>query len=579
MMKFNSFQKLVFWIVAMLIPILILHSYSNRVSIRVVENEIRSATLNRLNFFASQLETTIDQLALNSVTLMSDPDFSLLKNLDMMKASERAAMIKKTDEKLRLQSVASNWDPKIILVFPQNGLSIPYGSLHDPTSANAVDATWHYRQSGAKNQYDFSISIADPLKKIYNSDKGFIMTTTFSSTNLIRMLDEFKSQSRGDPFLYAADSGIIPNSTSEAALVAELVEQLRGQELGSSGNRIVSLNGKRYSLFYVRSNNLGWQAVDYMPLETIIAPIQANQKIFYYSVAILLIGNIILVAALYRNIRIPLKQLLRSFQKMKTGDYTTRISTERHTEFGIVHIQFNQMAEQIQALIENVYQEQLRSRESHLKQLQAQINPHFLYNCLNFVHVMNQRGDKEAVSAMILNLGSYYRYTTRLEEQAATLEEELSMIANYLTIQSLRMRRLHYELDVPASMQAARLPRLTLQPVVENAVIHGVDHKPGPCVIRIKGVEEERHYVIIVEDSGIGMDKVGISGMNERLKLKKPHASMGLGVWNVHQRLSHQFKGDSGLTVEASPLEGLRVVIRWNKEMEGSAHASSAYRG
>ncbi|QNK57253.1 sensor histidine kinase [Paenibacillus sp. PAMC21692] len=579
MMKFNSFQKLVFWIVAMLIPILILHSYTNRVSIRVVENEIQSATLNRLNFFASQLETTIDQLALNSITLMSDPDFALLKNLDMMKDSERASMIKKTDEKLRLQIVASNWDPKIMLVFPQSGLSIPYGSPIDSASDDAADATWRYRQSDTGNHYEFSISIADPLKNIYNSDKGFIMTTTFSSTNLVRMLDEFKSKSRGDPFLYEANAGIIPNSTSAAPLVAELAQLLRGQELASSGNQIVTLQGNRYSLFYVRSNNLGWQVVDYMPLETIIAPIQANQKLFYFSVAILLIGNIILVAALYRNIRLPLKQLLRSFQKMKTGDYTTRIITDRHTEFGIVHIQFNQMAEQIQALIENVYQEQLRSRESHLKQLQAQINPHFLYNCLNFVHVMNQRGDKDAVSAMILNLGSYYRYTTRLEEQAATLEEELSLIENYLTIQSLRMRRLHYELDVPASMRTTRIPRLTLQPVVENAVIHGVDRKPGPCVIMITGVEEERHYAIVVEDSGIGMDKEGISGMNERLRLKKPHASMGLGVWNVHQRLSHLFKGDSGLTVVASPLGGLRVVIRWNKEKEASAHASSAYRG
>ncbi len=121
------------------------------------------------------------------------------------------------------------------------------------------------------------------------------------------------------------------------------------------------------------------------------------------------------------------------------------------------------MAEQIQELIEKVYKETLRSREATLKQLQSQINPHFLYNCLFYIKNMASLGEKEAVVAMSLNLGEYYRYTTRLENPMTTIREEMKLIQNYLEIQTMRMQRLGYEIAIPEDMMELEIPRLLIQ--------------------------------------------------------------------------------------------------------------------
>src|SRR5690606_39681649 len=124
------------------------------------------------------------------------------------------------------------------------------------------------------------------------------------------------------------------------------------------------------------------------------------------------------------------------------GYFSVRLNYSARNEFSLLFARFNIMAQRIQELIENVYEEKLRRREATLKQLQSQINPHFLYNCLFFIKNMARMKNEEAVVAMSLNLGEYFRYTTRLGNQTATLAEELSVIVNYLEIQNLRMRRI-----------------------------------------------------------------------------------------------------------------------------------------
>lgn len=128
-------------------------------------------------------------------------------------------------------------------------------------------------------------------------------------------------------------------------------------------------------------------------------------------------------------------------------------------------------------LIEQVYLEQLRAKDAHLKQLQSQINPHFLYNCLFFIKSKAVVGDTDSVEAMALNLGEYYRYITKTDHSLTTLQDELKLLENYLEIQNLRKQRISYEMDIAEDLLGLQIPRLLIQPLVENSIIHGIEKR------------------------------------------------------------------------------------------------------
>nr|WP_245363326.1 sensor histidine kinase [Cohnella thailandensis] len=220
------------------------------------------------------------------------------------------------------------------------------------------------------------------------------------------------------------------------------------------------------------------------------------------------------------------------------------------------------MAKEIQLLVESVYEEQIRSKDARLKQLQAQVNPHFLYNCLAYITSMNELDDREAVSSMAHNLADYYRYTTRSDKETATLREELSMIENYLNIQRMRMPRLRFSIDVPETMEEMIVPKLTIQPVVENAVLHGIELKPGEAEIRITGSMEQGFCYLHVDDNGTGLPEERIQAMDKSMRLTT-ESDIGYGLWNVSQRLQLMFGPSAGVCFSPSPLGGLRVRLAW----------------
>ena len=156
---------------------------------------------------------------------------------------------------------------------------------------------------------------------------------------------------------------------------------------------------------------------------------------------------------------------------------------------------------------------------------------------------------------MAYNLSAYYRYTTRLETHTATLSEELRLLGNYLDIQKLRNGRIRYHMEVPEEMSMLCIPRLMLQPIVENSVIHGIGSSYSSGEIRIVGKITEHSCTIWIDDDGTGLTEDNIAALNRRLS-EPLQEDMGFGLWNVNQRMIHQFGDDAYLRFSISPLGG-----------------------
>jgi two-component system, sensor histidine kinase YesM len=160
------------------------------------------------------------------------------------------------------------------------------------------------------------------------------------------------------------------------------------------------------------------------------------------------------------------------------------------------------------------------------------------------------------------NLSKYYRYTTRQERDFVRLSEELDFVTNYLEIQRMRRNSLEYEIDIPARMKKQDIPPLVLQPLVENAVLHGIEASNKAGRIRIIGECQEHEMKLIVEDNGIGLGELEREALLE--KLRRPmDEEMGCGLWNVHQRMLLRFGENAGLSFGDSGLGGLKVTLTW----------------
>ncbi|WP_372813775.1 sensor histidine kinase [Paenibacillus sp.] len=557
----NTFGKVITLVISLLIPIILLYMYSNQVSVNVVRQTVEEGNRNRLAFFMSQMEMMIDQLTKYSVT--ASRDYSIKEYLDGRNTSKPLVQLQRQMrivDMLNMQIATSAWNNQIILYLLDSKeiISTDYSVQYDENYLrNPELKKWSHRSALTYGMYQTFFS------RIKESDiPNLYIEIRFTDDNIKNMLNLLKQGDKREPFLYQSGMEPILNYTADRTLVGRVVEQLDRQELQHSGSITVSLNKQKYIVNYIRSESLGWYLVDIVPLESIFAPIITSRNLFYTSIGLLTAMSLLVTLLLYRNVQRPIQLLIRGVQRIKDGQYSARLKQQPNNEFDFLFISFNEMAEKIQELIEKVYKETLRSREATLKQLQSQINPHFLYNCLFYIKNMANLGDKEAVVAMSLNLGEYYRYTTRLESTMTKLKEEFKLIENYLMIQTLRLQRLHYEIDIPEEMQTLEIPRLLIQPLVENAVIHGVENSLQFGVIQVKGERVNGINKIIVDDNGVGISADKLEELQRRVA-EPLEEETGCGLWNIHQRLIHLYEGTSGLYFSQSPLNGFRVELIW----------------
>lgn len=166
---------------------------------------------------------------------------------------------------------------------------------------------------------------------------------------------------------------------------------------------------------------------------------------------------------------------------------------------------------------------------------------------------------------MSMHLAKYYRYTTRVEKLTATLKEELQLLESYLEIQKFHIQHMSYRIDVPESMLRLELPRLLLQPIVENAVLHGIEQFDGDGIITIKGESAAGWHSIIVEDNGVGMTEEALQAL-ERELMHAPDDHTGCALWNIKQRMLLQFGPSASLSFEIRKQGGLAVQLTWQAQ-------------
>jgi two-component system sensor histidine kinase YesM len=337
----------------------------------------------------------------------------------------------------------------------------------------------------------------------------------------------------------------------------DLIKQvILKQEVGAAESEI---SIRDYAVSVEQFPRLGWKLVQFTPqteLWTQLGGIR-NQSVLWLFGWFLLFT----VVFIYFMIRLtkPLKQLVSSMNRLGSGDFHSYVAIEGKDEFTILGNHFNHMLDRLQQLIMNLSEEQKRKEEAKLQTLQAQINPHFLFNTLNSIKWMAMLSGAKHVSQMITKLGKLLQYTMKVGEEFVTLEDEITHLESYLDLQKIRFNdNILIQFHIPTELKHYSVLKFILQPIVENSIIHG---QKMPLNIEICASLEGDSLLIKVKDNGNGISEERLEEL--RTQLSQDHARYsGIGIYNVNERIKMHFSKTYGIEMESLLGEGTVVTVK-----------------
>lgn len=264
-----------------------------------------------------------------------------------------------------------------------------------------------------------------------------------------------------------------------------------------------------------------------------------------------------------QSITRPIRQLSEATDQVAKGDLSVRTTVNAGSDVMLLSESLNTMIDKINQLLEQVKQEQIHLRDAELELLQAQINPHFLYNTLDTIVWLAEAGDQKKVVSMVGSLSKFFRTSLNQGKDIISIEEELQHVRSYLEIQQIRYQDiLEYEIDVPQELGMYRIPKITIQPLVENALYHGIKNKRGLGMISITGEKAEDCFYLYVTDNGIGMGEKRLQQIKDRIGQNAPDENEIYGLYNVNERIRLKFGQEYGISIRSVHMEGTQVSIR-----------------
>lgn len=317
----------------------------------------------------------------------------------------------------------------------------------------------------------------------------------------------------------------------------------------------------------------GMQLISVMPLDALHSATNDMIRILLYILVPSMLFIVFMVFLFIRQYRKRLDSLSEAMQSYTSDGAQVPIAIHHHDELAKLAEQFNKMCERLDQQIKMHYQAEVGRKTAELNALQAQINPHFLYNTIESIRMCAIEEGNLDVSEMLMQLGQIFHWMIQLDKRIVYLEDEIEYNEAYLSLQKLRYED-SFESEIIASDEALYLgvPKFTLQPIIENALLHGLKENGLSGLIAVKARVEQDILVVQVSDNGSGMDPESLQRLQRHITGQESNPKFGIGMQNVHSRIQMLFGGDYGIKVWSAPEQGTTVTITLpavaKKEME-----------
>ena len=367
---------------------------------------------------------------------------------------------------------------------------------------------------------------------------------------------------------FGSDGGVVifdENLSKISGIAHDSVLSKLLREKPSIGNFSYSEGKNEYTAVHIHSDSTGWTTVGVIPLRYINKDLAGIQYLTVIIIVLTIIIGVTVSVIIAQSLILPLENTVNALEKFSRGDFAVRLKENRCDEIGKLNRIFNKAIKEINELMQKVTQSEILNKEMEFKTLQSQMNPHFLYNTLDTINWLAFKEKQTEICNLVAAISSLIRASISNKKSIITIEQELDYVKNYIYIQHIRYKdRFDIIYDIDESLLKQAVPKLIIQPIVENAIIHGIENSKNKNLLYISVKRETECIIIIVKDTGIGMTDEKVSEL-----LKEPlnaegdeqKAHTNLGLYAVHKRIQLMYGDLYGLTVQSQAGEGTTVTL------------------
>ena len=453
-------------------------------------------------------------------------------------------------------------------------------SLHQPWSNLEAEEGWHLNYEDRIFTSNKSVKptgrIASRVTAIADHEKGTIATIEAC----ISMRDLFPSlyeNLENESACFLTKSGtLISETTMEEELKSQIEEKFGSLEKSEEVHTFYQKGKTNLILSGIYIDELEGYLIRVADITGTVKNVYNMRNIFVVTMLVFIVLLAFAVSFMVKVLLSHFYEILGSIRSIQKGDMTVRIAHTTGDEMGELGHQINKMMDRIQNLMEENLRRELLAKNSEIRSLQNQINAHFIYNVLESIKMMAEMEEQYEISDAITSLGKLLRYSMKWRSGNVLLKEELEYIRNYLALINLRFDyEIYLSENIPEELMNQRIPKMSLQPIVENAIYHGIEQIAEDTTIYIKGILQDKTCCLEISDMGRGMSEEKLAELQEKLQMKDSYgedSEHGIGLKNVQDRIHMAFGDAYGLSVSSK--EGLYTKVSLTLPLETAANSN-----
>lgn len=414
-----------------------------------------------------------------------------------------------------------------------------------------------------ENQYRWVITLSRAVEITDGTatDQG-VLLLDISYASLQQLLDNVTLGNNGYLYMIGSGGELIYHPQMQLIDSGLATENLEAASGYRDGNYKETYLGELREVFVKSVGYTGWKIIGVTPARGLSLNNLKTNLLLVFIIALVLYILTLINAYISSRITIPIHELEKSVNELEAGHLDTKVYMGGSYEIRHLGRSIGDMAKRIQTLMDDIVAEHESKRKSEFDTLQSQINPHFLYNTLDIIVWMIENEQKDEAVKIVTALARFFRISLSKGKSIITVRDEVEHVRNYLMIQQKRFKnKFIYRIETEPDVLNFASLKLMLQPLVENAIYHGMEFMDGDGLIEIKAYLENGDLWFTIRDNGLGMTKDQVDSLLAEPVYTTSHRGSGIGVKNVNERIRLYFGEEYGLVIESEPDEGTWIRI------------------
>ncbi|WP_274652098.1 cache domain-containing sensor histidine kinase [Paenibacillus humicola] len=559
------YKILIFSLLMTLVPILIVGSFSYVRSTKIVRDQASKLNMETLKQIAYNIEFIINDVRGISINMINNQRLNqYLKSFNRSEMSQNDPSI---------QTLLGDYILTKKYVYSIYVQDLSGGGMDTQGARNLLSEEQIARMKALNGKEEWSLSdvyvgtsdlnvitLFREIRDINNINQvlGF-MKINLSQPQIRSIYDKQVASEHGLFFMIDADKTIL-STLSDQKVGQKLEDRYVRPQLFTDreGYYDTEIDGQKYMVEFYTIDQTGWRLINCVPLRSITKQGDQIKQVTYVSIFLSLVICFLFLLYFLLKVLKPLRQIRRLMGSLEKENFNVNMNVQGNDEIALLGSSFNKMSRRLDELINEVHVVKIKQKEAEIKALEEQINPHFLYNTLDLIYWVGRMEKAYETASLIQTLSQLFRIGLNKGSGFTLVRKELEYIENYMLIQKKRYENaITFTAEADPDTLNCKVIKLILQPLIENAITHGIEQKGGFGHIGVRIYKEGDTVVYEVTDDGVGMDPDVVA------RLQGPaHLQQGVGLRNINDRIKLSFGNSYGIHIESKPGQGTKVIVR-----------------